>query len=1035
MAGLGRRFASPPRSTSSAQPSAVVPAPRRRLATQCVTNFYPIHFQASSSGHLHIRIFHSYFYDVDADEPIRPREETELKRRIFEAPRLEGRQRAVEDALGVRCLEFGGDCAAGLKGDPTPTAREGAPIGRLVVDAVDRYEANHGGDWLPAVVRDVLGDGSAQVELYAAGSFWSEALNRSGPFTVPQDMVRPRRWEVYRGEALHVPDHETLVLYPGQHLWVRPRGPGNDEPAGRLVLGLGAGVRCEGGAVENEGVLECITTLQHPQHGLRRYKAEIESIKTLLVECLEGIPDLPLEERSVVLQCFTWIFERAYRHMQMRTLGGRGWYLTEEGETYPRAPERSFHREPERRVPPRVYLYRGFAATAVQVARGPCLKIDLSVRMIQGSTALSKLNLFRDMLIEKHRSRGWEPPTKDEMDAFLQMQMVGRSCMTKHNHIHYRIGRVCIDMSPQNTFPFEDGEISYLEYFQRRHGITLERRQPMLHCPFRAKQELYLPAEIAFLTGLDDDWKTDREFAQDLWKGLRHDPTEHWRLQSRLTEGLASAEEGRALRDWGVSVDRDALKVPCGELTHEPVYFSRRADSYFKQVRSPPEDLEISTSRQGFDGKPWPEVWTKPQARVVCDRWIIFCSSRPDERQIVDTFVDELEPLVGELLEADGESDRIVIAPPHIVEVAGKSPEEWADFFRTHRPPWRPEDTKFVFVVIPDKVRRRDQYYYLIKSFFSFQRDIGILSQVVLSRTLQLASQRAQIWKNILQQVLIKHGAWMWVISPLPYQGRCVMAVGIDACKQSRDSAPILTLCASTNPYFTTYFTTWRTGGSDDDRSAPGPPLKEALLYFLAQNRRLPDTLIIYRGGVSESQETALLEGEVYDPDGGVLETLVAVSDEALTDEEERTRWRERLEVAYILVRRGTNARFRTEDNANLPSGTYIDSSVVVHREEHVVADEAKRFDFYMVSQTYVIGTARPTLYSVLYSTLTFSRYEVMQTAYRLCNVYMTFSGTVSMPAPLKHAAKLLSLLSKCESVPEEPTADSAAWRPYLFFV
>ncbi|CAK9089736.1 BTB/POZ domain-containing protein KCTD8 [Durusdinium trenchii] len=57
------------------------------------------------------------------------------------------------------------------------------------------------------------------------------------------------------------------------------------------------------------------------QHGLRRYKLEIESTKTVLVDCVKGIPELPAEERSVALQCFTWIFERAYRQMQLRTLG------------------------------------------------------------------------------------------------------------------------------------------------------------------------------------------------------------------------------------------------------------------------------------------------------------------------------------------------------------------------------------------------------------------------------------------------------------------------------------------------------------------------------------------------------------------------------------------------------------------------------------------------------------------------------------------------------------------------------------------
>ncbi|CAE8743060.1 unnamed protein product, partial [Polarella glacialis] len=326
---------------------------------------------------------------------------------------------------------------------------------------------------------------------------------------------------------------------------VRPRGPCHDEPAGRLEPGEGAYICCEGGVVENDGVFACVVTLQM-QHGVRRFKVEIESIKTLLVDCLEGVPDLPLEERGVVLQCFTWVFERAYRQMRLRTLGGRGWYLADEGQEYPK--HRSFH-GPDHRLPPRVLLYEGFVASTAYVSRGPCLKVDVSVRMIQGQTALEKLNFFRDLLFHQHQTGGRPVPTKDEINNFLQLQMVGRTCMTKHNHIHYCIKRVCIEMDPSASFPFEDGEVTYLEYFQRRHGITLQKKQPMLHCPFRGKQELYLPSELAFLTGLDQDWKGDREFAKELWKGLRHTPAEHWKLQDRLLAGLVDEDQGQALRE------------------------------------------------------------------------------------------------------------------------------------------------------------------------------------------------------------------------------------------------------------------------------------------------------------------------------------------------------------------------------------------------------------------------------------------------------------------------------------------------------
>jgi len=283
-------------------------------------------------------------------------------------------------------------------------------------------------------------------------------------------------------------------------------------------------------------------------------------------------------------------------------------------------------------------------------------------------------------------------------------------------------------------------------------------------------------------------------------------------------------------------------------------------------------------------------------------------------------------------------------------------------------------------------------------------------------------------------------GAWLWVISPLPYRGRSVMVVGIDACKHSKDSPGIQTLCASINTYFTRYHTAWRAHDAavqtdaDVGSASPGSLMKEAMLRYFEEFRRLPDTLVVYRAGVSESQEAALLESEVHHPTGGLLKTLSAAAEEVPWAPEEVQLWRDRLEVAYILVRRGTNARFRTETNENLPSGTYIDDGIVSGREESARGD-SQRFDFYMVSQTYVTGTAKPTLYSVLYSTLSMSQQEVMQLTYRLCAVYMTFSGMVSMPAPLKYAAKLLSLLTKCQSTPREPTRASAEWKQRLFFI
>ncbi|CAE7212947.1 Kctd8 [Symbiodinium natans] len=149
-------------------------------------------------------------------------------------------------------------------------------------------------DWLPCVVLDYIDSEEIMIEIYTPGSFHCERLGIAGPHRVTLAQLRRRQWEVCRGEVLRVPDGATLTLHEGQRLWIQSRGPGQDEPAGRLELGEGSSFRCIGGSVDNEGVLVYPVTLNQSS-GRRRYKLEIESTKTLLVDCINGIPDLPPE--------------------------------------------------------------------------------------------------------------------------------------------------------------------------------------------------------------------------------------------------------------------------------------------------------------------------------------------------------------------------------------------------------------------------------------------------------------------------------------------------------------------------------------------------------------------------------------------------------------------------------------------------------------------------------------------------------------------------------------------------------------------
>jgi len=203
--------------------------------------------------------------------------------------------------------------------------------------------------------------------------------------------------------------------------------------------------------------------------------------------------------------------------------------------------------------------------------------------------------------------------------------------------------------------------------------------------------------------------------------------------------------------------------------------------------------------------------------------------------------------------------------------------------------------------------------------------------------------------------------------------------------------------------------------------------LCEAIEAFFKANKFLPDDLIVYRAGVAESHEDALMGSEVEDLTDGRLQDRVkqsGVLQRALT-EQQLAAWARNFRLAFLLVRRNTNARFRTQNFQNVPSGSFIIEDVVREDTQESALDQpvapGQRFDFFLVAQKGVIGTSRPSLCSSLYSTLTLSRREVVQLTFNLCGLYQIFPGRVALPAPLRYANKFMSVLVKCKDAPARP--------------
>ncbi|KAF9446932.1 Piwi-domain-containing protein [Macrolepiota fuliginosa MF-IS2] len=166
--------------------------------------------------------------------------------------------------------------------------------------------------------------------------------------------------------------------------------------------------------------------------------------------------------------------------------------------------------------------------------------------------------------------------------------------------------------------------------------------------------------------------------------------------------------------------------------------------------------------------------------------------------------------------------------------------------------------------------------------------------------------------------------------------------------------------------------------------------LKEMAIEILKKwqdNRKEGDRkkvvrLIFYRDGVSEGQFPKVLEEE-----------LAALKD-ALQEVKINAK------ITLVVVAKRHHVRFFPRPNdpdaikGNCPPGTVVDEEV-----GHPV-----EFDFYLQSHTGILGTSRPSHYSVLFQDNKFSADTLQRFTYHLCYTYARATRAVSIPAPVYYA-------------------------------
>jgi eukaryotic translation initiation factor 2C len=173
--------------------------------------------------------------------------------------------------------------------------------------------------------------------------------------------------------------------------------------------------------------------------------------------------------------------------------------------------------------------------------------------------------------------------------------------------------------------------------------------------------------------------------------------------------------------------------------------------------------------------------------------------------------------------------------------------------------------------------------------------------------------------------------------------------------------------------------------------------LEEAVYRLIGSFRErngntMPEHIIVYRDGVSDTQFASVLERE--------LTSIKAAIDGYKTDVKTK--------VSFVICQKAHHTRFVYESASqgamNLCPGVCVDGSVDSSLDASNNITSAAFNEFYLTSHTALQGTSKPTKYSLIYDEIGIKLSELELLTYWITYTYCRCNKSVSMATPCYYA-------------------------------
>ncbi|XP_068559469.1 piwi-like protein 2 [Cebidichthys violaceus] len=599
----------------------------------------------------------------------------------------------------------------------------------------------------------------------------------------------------------------------------------------------------------------------------------------------------------------------------------------------------------------RLQVWPGYSTCIKRTDGGLYLNVDVSHKVLRNDSVLNVMNT----LYKQSRENFQDECTKE---------LIGSIVITRYNNRTYRIDAIEWNKSPKDTFTLMDGTTTtFVEYYSKNYGITIkEVDQPLLmHRPKERSKpggkqiitgEILLVPELSFMTGIPEKMRKDFRSMKDLKMHINVSGEQYTHSIKQLLKNISTNPEStKELSRWGLDIDSEIMVTTGRILPLETICL---------QSSSFTTGADVSWSRE--------VVRDASISSIPLNTWAIFYPRRCAEQ------ADELVSIFNKVAGPIG----FRLGRPIRVELRDDRTETYVKSIHsqlTNEPNMQ--------LVVCIMVGNRDDLYSAIKKLCCVKSPIP--SQAINVRTISQQKKLKSVAQKILLQMNSKLGGELWSVNvPLKH----LMVVGVDVHHDtSKAHQSVMGFVASVNSSLTRWYSrvTFQTP-TEELINGFRVCLLAALQKYYEVNHNLPEKIVVYRDGVSDSQLKMVEQYEIP---------------QLIKCFETFPSYEPKLVFIVVQKRISTTLFSWTTNSVGTPSpGTVLDHTLT----------QKDWVDFYLVAHHTHQGCGLPTHYISLYNTANLTPDHLQRLTFKMCHLYWNWPGTIRVPAPCKYAHKLAFL-------------------------